>query len=65
MDSIVTWHDAPAEYVNRIKMMQSKIIEIACDFSDELVKKFLNEEDIYVSKIKVALCKELAIASLH
>ncbi|MCL4229582.1 elongation factor G [Candidatus Dependentiae bacterium] len=57
MGAIVTWHDAPAEYADRIKMMRAKIVEAACDFSDDLAEKFLNEEEISVPEIKAALRK--------
>jgi len=57
MGALVTWHDAPAEYADRIKTMRGKIIEAACDFSDDLAEKFLNEEEISISEIKAALRK--------
>lgn len=57
MGALVTWHDAPAEYADRIKTMRGKIIEAACDFSDDLAEKFLNEEEISIPEIKAALRK--------
>lgn len=57
MGARITWHDAPAEYSDKIKQLRSKIVETACDFSDELAEKFLNEEEISIEEIKAALRK--------
>src|SRR3989337_2348812 len=51
------WVDAPAEYADQIVKSREKIIEKLCDFNDVLADKFLNEEDISIDEIKVALRK--------
>jgi elongation factor G len=53
----VTWCDVPAEYKDQVEEYRSKIVEKACDFSDALAEKFLNEEEISIPEIKAALRK--------
>lgn len=57
MGSIVKWSDAPAQYTDQIKELKTKIIEAACEMDDKLAEKFLNEEEISIDEIKVALRK--------
>lgn len=53
----ITWSDVPAEYVDQVEEMRTKIIETAADFDDALGEKFLNEEPMSIEEIKYALRK--------
>jgi len=53
----VTWSDVPAEFKDKVAAQREKIIETACDFSDDLAEKYLNEEPISNDEIKAALRK--------
>ncbi len=55
MGTTIVWADVPSEYVAQVKELRTKIIEAACDFSDALAEKFLNEQEISIAEIKAAL----------
>jgi elongation factor G len=55
MGTTVVWSDVPAGYEDQIKSLRVKIVEAACDYSDVLAEKFLNEEPISIEEIKAAL----------
>ena len=55
MGESVEWQDVPSEYVDQVEKMRSHIIEAACEFSETLADKFLNEEEISIAEIKSAL----------
>src|SRR5579863_2960415 len=57
MGTNVVWSDVPREYVDQVKELRTKIVEAACDFSDTLAEKFLNEEEIALADVKAALRK--------
>lgn len=53
----VVWHEVPDEYKDQVEELREKIIDSACEFDDQLVEKYLNEEEITVEEIKAALRK--------
>jgi elongation factor G len=55
MGTTVVWSDMPSEYVDRVKELRVKIIEAACEYSDALAEKFLNEQETALPEIKAAL----------
>lgn len=55
MGEAVEWSDVPAEYADRVEELRIKIIEVACDFDDNLAEKYLNEEELTIDEIKAAL----------
>ncbi len=55
MGALVQAQDAPAEYADKIKELRTKIIEAACEFSDVLADKFLNEQEMSLDEIKAGL----------
>ena len=55
MGETVEWSDVPAEYADRVEELRIKIIEVACDFDDNLAEKYLNEEELTIDEIKAAL----------
>ena len=55
MGTTIVWSDVPSEYVDRVKELRIKIIEAACEYSDALAEKFLNEQEISLPEIKSAL----------
>lgn len=57
MGENVIWSDVPAEYKDQVEEYRIKAIEAACDFDDALADKFLNEEEISLEEIKLALRK--------
>ena len=57
MGEEVTWQDVPAEYVEQMEKMRTRMVEAACEFDDTLADKFLNEEKISIDEIKAALRK--------
>jgi len=57
MGTTVVWSEVPGEYVDHVKELRTKIVEAACDFSDTLAEKFLNEEEIALADVKAALRK--------
>ena len=57
MEMAIDFEDAPAEYANQIAEMRNIIIEKASEADDALAEKFLNEEDISLEEIKVAIRK--------
>ena len=65
LKSSVVWHDAPAEYKDRIESMRAAIVDVACNFDDALSEKYLNEEEISVEEIKVALRKGVALREVY
>lgn len=57
MGNRIVWHDVPAEYVEQVEKMRTRIVATACDFNEIIADKFLNEEEITVDEIKQALRK--------
>lgn len=57
MGENVIWSEVPGEYKDQVEEYRTKAIEAACDFDDALADKFLNEEEITLEEIKVALRK--------
>jgi elongation factor G len=57
MGSIITWHDAPEEFADKIKELRAKIVAAAADLDEKVGEKFLNEEEISIPEIKAALRK--------
>lgn len=55
--AVVTWHNVPAEYVDKVEKMRNAVVETACDFDDVLAEKYLNEEEISIEEVKAALRK--------
>lgn len=55
MGTSVVWSEVPAAYIDQVKEQRVKIIEAACDYSDSLAEKFLNEAPISVEEVKAAL----------
>lgn len=53
----VVWSDVPDEFAQKLEELRHNIVETACDFDDDLAEKFLNEEEISIDEIKVALRK--------
>ncbi len=53
----VSWQDVPAEYVDQVETLRNQLIEKACDFDDALAEKYLNEEEITIPEVKLALRK--------
>ena len=47
----------PAEYVDQMEKVRTKIIETAGDFDEQLAEKYLNEQEISIDEIKAALRK--------
>lgn len=63
--AIVTWHDIPAEYVEKAEKMRKDVVEAACDFDDALAERYLNGEELSIEEVKTALRKgvlELKVA---
>lgn len=54
---IIEWEEVPAEYKEKMEGLRTKVVEAACDLSDDLAEKYLNEEEITVEEIKAALRK--------
>ena len=57
MGEEITWQEVPAEYVEQMEKMRTRMVEAACEFDDMLADKFLNEEEISIDEIKAALRK--------
>lgn len=57
MGEIIVWKDVPSEYAELVATTKEKIISAACDCSDELADKYLNEEELTVDEIKAAIRK--------
>jgi len=57
MGSVMTWHDAPAEYADKIKAARQKIVEAAADLDEKVAEKFLHEEEVSLAEIKTAIRK--------
>lgn len=53
----ITWQEVPAEYTDQVEKLRNQLIEKACDFDDVLAEKYLNEEEITIPEIKLALRK--------
>jgi elongation factor G len=53
----ITWQDVPEEYAEQVEKLRNQLIERACDFDDALAEKYLNEEEISIPEIKLALRK--------
>lgn len=54
---VVTWHEVPAEYKEKVEELRNKIIEAAGDFDDDLADKYLNGDDVSIEQVKKALRK--------
>lgn len=57
MGTNVVWSEVPAEYKSKVEELRLAIVGKASDFDDALAEKFLNEEEISVEEVKVALRK--------
>ncbi len=55
MGETVVWTEVPAEYADTVAATREKIIAAACDCSDALADKYLNEEELSVDEIKAAI----------
>ncbi len=49
--------DIPDELLPDAEMMREKLVEVACDFDDDMMTKYLNGEEIHEEAIKRALRK--------
>lgn len=64
LGSVVTWHDVPEEYKERMEQMRLQIIEKACDADEALADKFLNEQPISDEEVVAALRKGVIARTL-
>lgn len=55
MGEKIVWKDVPSEYEELVASTKEKIVAAACDCSDALADKYLNEEAISVDEIKAAI----------
>jgi elongation factor G len=55
MGENIVWKDVPSEYAAKVAETKEKIIAAACDCSDALADKFLNEEELKIDEIKAAI----------
>ena len=55
--SVLSYHDVPAEYEERVQEMYDRIVEKAAEADEALAEKFLNEEPITLEEVKAALRK--------
>jgi elongation factor G len=53
----IAWQEAPAEYLDKIKELKTKIVERACDFDDALAEKYLDGKSYTIEEVKTALRK--------
>ncbi|MFH1643970.1 MAG: elongation factor G [bacterium] len=52
LGSKVNYEEVPAEFNDKIDELYEKIVEVACDFDDELAEKYLDGKDLTVEEIK-------------
>ena len=57
MGETIVWKEVPSEYADLVASTKEKIIAAACDCSDKLADKYLNEEELNVDEIKAAIRK--------
>lgn len=57
MGETIVWKDVPSEYAAKVEETREKIIAAACDCSDALADKYINEEVLKVDEIKAAIRK--------
>ncbi len=57
MGEVIVWKDVPSEYADTVAETREKIIAAACDCSDALADKYLNEEELKIDEIKAAIRK--------
>jgi elongation factor G len=55
MGETIVWKDVPSEYAELVATTKEKIIAAACDCSDALADKYLNEQAMTVDEIKAAI----------
>jgi elongation factor G len=55
MGETIVWKEVPSEYADLVASTKEKIIAAACDCSDKLADKYLNEEELTVDEIKAAI----------
>jgi elongation factor G len=55
MGETIVWKDVPSEYAELVAATKEKIIAAACDCSDALADKYLNEQAMTVDEIKAAI----------
>jgi elongation factor G len=55
MGENIVWKDVPSEYADTVAATKEKIIAAACDCSDALADKYLNEEELKIDEIKAAI----------
>jgi len=51
----VIWSDVPEEYKDKVEKVRMEVVEAAADLDDAIAEKYLNEEEISIEEIKVAL----------
>lgn len=52
-----TLKDVPADYADQVEKIRAEAVEAACEVSEDLADKYLNEEKITIDEIKAALRK--------
>jgi elongation factor G len=57
MGENIVWKEVPSEYADLVASTKEKIIAAACDCSDAVADKYLNEEEITTDEIKAAIRK--------
>jgi len=55
MGENIVWKEVPSEYAAKVAEIKEKIIAAACDCSDALADKYLNEEELKIDEIKAAI----------
>jgi elongation factor G len=55
--STLRFEEVPAEYVDQMDDLRSKVIERACDFDEDLAEKYLSGEEVDMVAVKTALRK--------
>lgn len=55
--STLRFEEVPAEYLDQMEDLRSKVIERACDFDEDLAEKYLGGEEVDMVAVKTALRK--------
>ena len=55
--STLRFEEVPAEYLDQMEDLRSKVIERACDFDEELAEKYLSGDEVDMLVVKAALRK--------
>lgn len=53
----ITWHDVPAEHVEQMEKLRTRLVEAACDFDEALAEKYLEGKELTIPEIKTAIRK--------